>query len=96
MAGDRSVHLGWGAARELRAGHLAANQYGWASKGVAVDASNGKDGVRERFRANNVSVFDAVTLPGVSLGALSEQTPRSVTLNGTVSPEGFAGDLVRV
>ena len=75
------------------AGHLEENPVlGLASKGVAVDASNGTVYVSD-VTTNNVLIFDAVTLPTVSLAALSEQLPRSVTLNGTVNPEGSAVTL---
>ncbi len=57
------------------------------SLGVAVDASDGAVYV-SNTEGDQVDVFNAITLPSVSLGALSQQQPRSVTLNGTVSPEG--------
>ena len=74
------------------AGHLESNQFGEASSGVAVDASNGTVYATD-VDTNSVSIFDAVTLPTVAVTALSEQTPRSVTLNGTVNPEGSAVTL---
>ena len=74
------------------AGHLESNQFGEASRGVAVDASNGTVYATD-VDTNSVSIFDAVTLPTVAVTALSEQTPRSVTLNGTVNPEGSAVTL---
>ena len=64
-----------------------ANQFGEASKGIAVDAGNGVVFASDVVE-NDVVFFDPVTLPTVSLTALSEQTPKSVTLNGTVNPEG--------
>jgi hypothetical protein len=62
------------------------------SRGVAVDPGSGPAGsgtvyVTDRS-ADRVAVFVAVTLPTVSLSDPSEQTPRSLTLNGTVNPEG--------
>ncbi len=54
---------------------------------VAVDESDGM--VYDTARASNeVVVFRSVRLPGVTVGAVSEQSPRSFTLNGTVNPEG--------
>jgi hypothetical protein len=38
--------------------------------------------------AGTVSVFEALFLPSVNIGAVSAQGPRGVTLNGSVSPEG--------
>jgi hypothetical protein len=74
---------------QFGSGDLALGQFppSTASRAVAVDASDGTVYASD-FAASDVVVFDAVALPSVSLGALSEQTPRSVTLNGTVSPEG--------
>jgi DNA-binding beta-propeller fold protein YncE len=79
--------LGGSQIESFGSGALAVDQYGQASQGVAVDASNGTVYATD-FTANDVVVFDAVTLPSVALAALSEQRPRSVTLNGTVNPEG--------
>ncbi|MGA9314853.1 MAG: NHL repeat-containing protein [Solirubrobacteraceae bacterium] len=57
------------------------------SSDVAVDESDGM--VYATAKASNeVVVFKAVELPGVTVGAVSEQSPRSLTLNGTVNPEG--------
>jgi NHL repeat/WD40-like Beta Propeller Repeat len=54
---------------------------------VAVDESDGM--VYATAEASNeVVVFKAVKLPSVTVGAVSEQSPRSLTLNGTVNPEG--------
>lgn len=55
--------------------------------GIAVDASNGAVYVSD-LEANDVEVFEALTLPSVSVAAPSERTTRSVTLKGTVNPEG--------
>ncbi len=63
-------------------GHLTA------SAGVAVDTGNGT--VYATEKGDQVEIFDAVHLPTVVVGALSVQQPRSVTLNGTVDPEGKA------
>ena len=58
------------------------------SSDVAVDESDGM--VYATARASDeVVVFDAVKLPTVGVGALSGQSPRGVTLNGTVDPEGL-------
>src|SRR6202167_5514160 len=57
------------------------------SSDVAVDESDGM--VYATAKASNeVVVFKAVRLPGVAVGAVSEQSPRSFALNGTVNPEG--------
>jgi WD40-like Beta Propeller Repeat len=69
-------------------GDFKFGEYG-GSNGVAVDESDGAV-YATAIVGDEVLVFDAITLPSVSIGALSEQTPRSVTLNGTVNPEGFA------
>jgi DNA-binding beta-propeller fold protein YncE len=58
------------------------------SAGVAVDASDGTVYATDR-EADRVAVFNAIHLPTVRTGALSEQQPRSVTLNGAVNPEGL-------
>jgi hypothetical protein len=79
--------LGGSQIESFGAGHLAANQYGQGSEGVAVDQSSGTVYATD-LAANDVVVFDAFELPSVDLAALSEQTPRSATLNGTVNPEG--------
>ncbi len=55
--------------------------------GIAVNTSTGTVYVTDR-RNNDVVVFEAVSLPSSSVGVPSEQQPRSVTLNGTVNPEG--------
>ena len=68
-------------------GVLKVNGFGQGSRGVGVDASNGTVFATD-VAADNVVVFDAVTLPTVIPLPPSEQTPRSVTLNGTVNPEG--------
>ena len=58
------------------------------SSDVAVDESDGM--VYATAKASDeVVVFDAVKLPTVGVGALSGQSPRGVTLNGTVDPEGL-------
>ena len=81
--------LGGSQIERFGSGHLPAeSKYpSEASLGVAVDGADGTVYASD-VAANDVSVFDAVTLPTVGLTALSEQTPRSVTLNGTVNPEG--------
>ena len=55
--------------------------------GVAVNTATGTVYATNRS-AGTVSVFEALFLPGVRVGALSGQGPRGVTLNGTVDPEG--------
>jgi DNA-binding beta-propeller fold protein YncE len=62
-------------------GHLTT------SRGVAVDASNGMVYVADGS-SNKVLVFQGVILPTVTLGPVSEQKPKSLTLNGTIIPEG--------
>jgi NHL repeat/WD40-like Beta Propeller Repeat len=57
------------------------------SKGVAVDASNGTVYVSDKS-ADKVLVFEAILLPDVSIAPISDQQPRSLTLNGSVTPEG--------
>lgn len=64
-------------------GHLAL------SAGVAVDESDGTVYATER-ETGQVVFFNAVHLPTVHLAELTEQAPRSVTLNGTVDPEGIS------
>jgi hypothetical protein len=63
------------------AGHLTE------SRGVAVDTGTSAVYATDRS-AGTVSVFEALFLPSVKIGAVSAQGPRSMTLNGTVSPEG--------
>ena len=62
------------------------------SAGGAVDSSDGTvyGADREGDQGDQVAVFNAVHLPTISTGLVSEQQPRSVTLNGTVNPEGLA------
>lgn len=57
------------------------------SNGVAVDAGDGTVYASDQS-LNQVAVFEGVLLPNVSVLAPSERQPRSVTLNGTVNPEG--------
>jgi NHL repeat/WD40-like Beta Propeller Repeat len=57
------------------------------SKGVAVDASDGAVYASDQT-TDDVSIFDAVALPSVTTGPATEQSPRGLTLNGTVNPEG--------
>ncbi len=57
------------------------------SRGVAVDASDGTVYASD-VTTGRVSFFNAVTVPSVSAGQLSGRSPRSVTFNGTVDPEG--------
>ncbi len=64
------------------AGHLSEGE------GVAVDASNGTVYATDRS-SSSVAIFEAVVLPSVSIDAVSNQQPRSVTLNGTVTPDGM-------
>ncbi len=59
-----------------------------ASRGVGVDGGNGTVYATD-VAAKKVVIFGAVTLPSVVRLSPSEQTPRSVTLNGSVNPEGF-------
>jgi hypothetical protein len=57
------------------------------SKALAVDASTGTVYVVDHS-GDKVVAFEEITLPSVKIGAVSEQEPRSLTLNGTVNPEG--------
>jgi hypothetical protein len=57
------------------------------SAGVAVDASNGTVYVTNRVH-DNILAFEGIKLPTVNMGAVTEQAPKSVRLNGTVIPEG--------
>ena len=78
-------------------GDLAVNEFGEASRGVGVDGGSGTVYATDNAVHNpheppqppRILIFNAITLPSVVLGPLSEQTPRSVTLNGSVNPEGF-------
>ncbi len=63
------------------AGHLTS------STGVAVDSSNGTV-FASAAEQNDVAIFEAILLPSVVVTAPVEQQPRSVTLTGTVNPEG--------
>lgn len=57
------------------------------SRGIAVDESTRAIYTSYRL-ANRVAVFAAVTLPTVQLNEPTQQHPTSVTLTGTVNPEG--------
>ncbi|MGA9285389.1 MAG: hypothetical protein WBV85_08095 [Solirubrobacteraceae bacterium] len=57
------------------------------SKGVAVDAGSGTVYAADET-ADNVSVFEGIILPDVSITAVSEQHTHSATLNGTINPRG--------
>jgi hypothetical protein len=57
------------------------------SVGVAVDEGDGDVYVTNRS-ADTVSMFEGVPLPTANVGVVSGQEPRSVTLNGTVDPDG--------
>ncbi len=63
-----------------------------ASEGIAVDGSGAQGFAGTVFASDsaldNVSIFEAIVLPTVSLSGLSGQGTRGVTLNGTVDPEG--------
>lgn len=54
---------------------------------IAVDASDNTVYVADSF-GDNVVAFEGVSLPSVSMGAVTEREPRSLRLNGTVDPEG--------
>jgi hypothetical protein len=58
-----------------------------AGVGLAVDASDGSVYVADAS-ADKVVVFGAVTQLKVGIGVVTEQQPRSLTLNGTVNPKG--------
>jgi hypothetical protein len=55
---------------------------------IAVDESNGTVYVSDRT-ADRVVIFDAFVAPSVSIEAVSEAQFKSLTLNGTVTPEGI-------
>ena len=57
------------------------------SKNVAVDAGTGTVYASDQA-GNDIALFEAVTLPSVAVAPATEQHPRSLTLNGTVNPEG--------
>ena len=57
------------------------------SPGVAVNATTGNVYATDSTK-NDVSSFEPITLPSVTVGAPSSQQPRTATLNGTVNPEG--------
>jgi NHL repeat-containing protein/WD40 repeat protein len=88
LAGDSIENFGLG--------HLQT------SLGVAVDTSEASEPgepapfgsqsvyVSSRDGGSGVSIFRFVLFPTVTAGALTEQTPHSVTLNGSVNPEGHA------
>ena len=63
------------------AGHMGE------SRGVAVNESDGTVYVTNGAQGT-VTVFEGVSAPAVTVGALDDQRPRSVTLNGSVTPEG--------
>jgi DNA-binding beta-propeller fold protein YncE len=76
-----------GLSGEARGGFAVGAFSEHPSRGIAVDESDGAV-YATAGAADQVLVFDAITLPTVRIGGLSEQLPRSVTLNGTVDPEG--------
>ena len=55
--------------------------------GIAVNASTGAV-YATNSSTDSVAMFEAVTLPSAVLGAPGDRHTRSVTLNGTVNPEG--------
>ncbi len=57
------------------------------SPGLGVDAGNGTVYASDQT-LDKVFVFEGIVLPDVSVGAITEQQTRSLTLNGTVNPEG--------
>jgi hypothetical protein len=58
-----------------------------ASKALAVNTASG-DVYASDSERNNVVVFEAIMLPSVTVGPPTDRRPHSVTLNGTVDPEG--------
>lgn len=56
--------------------------------GTAIDQANNNVYITDRA-ARVVFIFDAVPLPDVTTGAASNVQPTSVTLNGTVNPDGL-------
>jgi hypothetical protein len=59
------------------------------SAGMAVNASNATVYASSQG-SDIVAAFNAVTLPGVTIGVSTNRQPRSLTFNGTVDPEGKA------
>jgi DNA-binding beta-propeller fold protein YncE len=57
------------------------------SKGLAVDSSDGTVYVSDQ-PTDRIVVFVALTQPDVAIESVTEQQPRSLTLNGSVNPEG--------
>jgi hypothetical protein len=76
---DRSGAL----APSFGAGHLTLNA------GLGVNASNATVYATD-VATDTVSVFEALTLPTVTLGEPTGRAPRGAILNGTVNPEGKA------
>lgn len=68
-------------------GHLVPDGLGEASKGIAVDSGSGTVYASD-FGADYMVVFASITLPTVALEPLGGQSPRAVTMNGVVDPEG--------
>ncbi len=64
--------------------------FGYLTSGgrIAVDESNGTVYVSDRT-ADRVVVFDAFVVPSVSVEPVSEAKAKSLTLNGTVTPDGM-------
>ena len=63
---------------------LIAGNYG----AIAVNESNGKVYLGDFESAQNIKVFDRVILPDIVTGAVIDDTPKSVTVHGTVGPGG--------
>ena len=92
-----ALSLGGSQIETFGLGDLVPNAFGEASRGVGVDGGNGTVYATDNAgdippalpQPPRVVIFNAITLPSVVLGPLSEQAPRSVRLNGSVNPEGF-------
>ena len=73
--------LGGASIESFGTGHLSF------SEGVAVDSSDGTVYATNRV-ADGVAIFEEISLPSVSVEPAGNQSPRSLTLNGSVNPEG--------
>ena len=61
---------------------------GRSPAGVAIDYDSGRVYVADQV-ANDVAYFDAFTLPDVTTGPASNETPEGATVSGTLDPLGI-------
>jgi hypothetical protein len=90
-AGYRNPAREEGRVEAFSLGGVPIERFGAANlfpRGLGVDASNGTVYVTVGEPTDEVMVYRGVKLPTVTIGPVSEQEPRSLTLNGTVNPEG--------